>query len=224
QHRRAGSLTSDALAANLMAKFKGEIKDATASIFHAPPVDGLGTAGGFKIIIEDRGSLGLDAMQEVADKVVESGGEQPELGHPYTSFRANTPWLFLDLDREQAKTMGLQIDQIGATMQGFLASYYINDFNRFGRTWQVNIQARPQFRSSIEKLKQLQVPNGHGSMSPLASVVRVKETTGPVMVVRYNMYPAAAVTATASPSASSGQAIDALQDVTDKELRQISSM
>src|SRR5207237_3209712 len=106
EDRRDGSLTSDALAAKLMAKFKEEIKDATVSIFQAPPVDGLGTAGGFKIIIEDRGSLGLDELQEVADKVVERGGQRREQDHPDTSLRANTPRPFPDLDPQQPKPHG----------------------------------------------------------------------------------------------------------------------
>jgi multidrug efflux pump subunit AcrB len=224
EHRHHRDLSSDALAAKLLERFKQEITDAQVSIFQAPPVDGLGTAGGFKIVIEDRGDLGMDTLQEVADKIVENGAERPELEHPYTSFRANTPWLFLDVDREQAKTMGVSMEAIGVTMQSFLASYYINDFNRFGRTWQVNVQAQPAFRADTERIKQLKVPNGRGGMSPLASVIRVKETTGPVMIVRYNMYQAATVTANASPSASSGQAIDALKDVTQQEIQDVASM
>jgi multidrug efflux pump subunit AcrB len=222
--RHDPELSSDRIAARLLAVFRAEIKDGTVGIFQAPPVDGLGTAGGFKIVVEDRGDLGLDTLQDVTDKVVERSGEVPELEHPYTSFRANTPWLFLDFDREQAKTMGVSIENLGATVQAFLASYYINDFNKFGRTWQVNVQAQPAFRADAHKLKQLKVPNAKGGMTPLAGLVRVKETTGPVMVVRYNMYPAATVTANAGPDASSGQAIAALQNVADEELKPIASM
>jgi multidrug efflux pump len=222
--RRDHALSSGALAEELLEKFNAEIKDASVGIFQAPPVDGLGTAGGFKIVVEDRGTLGLDALQEVTDKVVQRGNQTPELEQVDTSFRANTPWLDLELDRQQAKTMGVSMDNIGATLQAMLASYYINDFNKFGRTWQVNIQAQPAFRSEIEKLKQLQVPNNKGAMTPLSTLVHVRETTGPVMVVRYNMYAAAAVTATAGPGASSGQAIDALQNVTEQELKDIAMM
>jgi len=222
--RREASLSSNRLADDLLAKFQAEIKDGTVGIFQAPPVDGLGTAGGFKIVVEDRGDLGLDTLQEVTDKVVQRGNQTPEIEHVYTSFRANTPWLNLDFDREQAKTMGVSMDSIGATLQAMVASYYINDFNKFGRTWQVNVQSQPGFRSEINKLKQLQVPNSKGGMTPLSALVRVKETTGPVMVVRYNMYAAATVTANAGPGASSGQAIQALQNVTEQELKDISAM
>jgi multidrug efflux pump subunit AcrB len=226
ENRRDDELSSEKLATRLLAAFREGIKEdsATVGIFQAPPVDGLGTAGGFKIVIEDRGDLGLDTLQEAADSIVEKGEKTPELEHPYTSFRANTPWIFLEIDREQAKTMGVAMDDIAATLQGFLASYYINDFNRFGRTWQVNVQAKPKFRSDAHKIRELQVPNSQGGMSPLGTLVRLKETTGPVMVVRYNMYPAATVTASAGPNASSGQAIDALADVAEKELQPLSSM
>jgi multidrug efflux pump subunit AcrB len=223
-HRHDHKLSGEALAAELLSKIQAEIKDATVGIFAAPPIDGLGTAGGFKIIIEDRGDLGLDTLQEVADRVVKRGDKSPELEGTYTSFRANTPWLFLDINREQAKMMGVSIDNLTTTLQDFLASYYINDFNRFGRTWQVNVQAEQDFRSRIERIRQLQIPTGSGGMMPLSTVVQVKEITGPVMVVRYNMYPAAAITSGAARGASSGQAIEALQKATEDELNQIASM
>jgi multidrug efflux pump len=222
--RHDPSLTSEALAAELLEKFRAEISEATIGIFQAPPVDGLGTAGGFKIVVEDRGDQGLDTLQEVTDKVVERAATMAELEHPYTSFRANTPWLDLNINREQAETMGLRMDDVSTTLQGHLASYYINDFNKFGRTWQVNIQAQAPFRGDVGKIGQLQVPNGRGGMTPLSTILTVKLTTGPVMIVRYNMYPAATITANAGPGASSGQAIDALQKATEQETKDLSSM
>jgi multidrug efflux pump len=222
--RHDESLSSDHLAALLLEKFRAAISEASIGIFQAPPVDGLGTAGGFKIVVEDRGDLGLDTLQDVSDRVVDTGNKTTELEHTFTSFRANTPWLNLKFNREQAKTMGVSWDEIASTLQGHLASFYINDFNKFGRTWQVNIQAQPNFRAQVNRIGQLQVPNGRGGMSPLSSLLTVQQTTGPVMIVRYNMYPSAAITASAAPGASSGQAIDALQKVTEKETEDIASM
>jgi multidrug efflux pump len=224
EHRHGAALSGEAISAALLTKLRSEIPDASIGIFQAPPVDGLGTAGGFKIVVEDRGDLGLDALQDVADGIVIRGQQTAELDGAYTSFRANTPWLFLDINREQCKMMGVSIDTIGATLQAFLASYYINDFNRFGRTWQVNVQANADYRSMIERLAQIKIPNSSGAMMPLGSVATVRETTGPVMVVRYNMYPAAAITANAGPGTSSGQAIDALQQITTDELQHSASM
>ncbi len=177
--RHHHDLSSDELAKELLAKFRAEIDDGTIGIFQAPPVDGLGTAGGFKIVVEDRGDQGLDTLQEVTDKVITRAERTPGLAHAYTSFRANTPWLDLNFDRQQAKTMGVSMDEAGAALQAFLASYYINDFNKFGRTWQVNVQAQPVFRSDIYKLKQLQLRNSSGGMTPLGALLRVEETTRP---------------------------------------------
>lgn len=222
--RKLPGLLSTELAVDLQAKFQAEIKDAIIGVFDAPPIDGLGTAGGFKIIIEDRGDLGLDTLQGAADQIVEKAKSDQDLEGVYTSFRANTPWLFLDINRDQAKMAGVSVDSIAFTLQDYLASYYINDFNRFGRTWQVNVQADARFRASIENLRQLQIPNGHGKMMPIASVVTIKEISGPVMVVRYNMYPAAAINAAAAPNASSGQAIAALQDISAEQLKDVKAL
>jgi multidrug efflux pump subunit AcrB len=116
------------------------------------------------------------------------------------------------------------MDEVAMTLQANLASFYINDFNKFGRTWQVNVQAQPNYRATIDQIKQLQVANGKGGMAPLSTLLKVREITGPVMIVRYNMYPAAAVTANAALGASSGQAIQAFQDVAEEEVRQVPSM
>jgi multidrug efflux pump len=221
--RRDASLSSDAITADLLAKFQKE-KDAEVAVFPPPPVDGLGTAGGFKIIMQNRGDMTLEVLQSVADNVVDSGNEKPQLKALYTSFRANTPWRYLDIDRRQVKAMGLSMDDIFSTLQVNQASFYINDFNRFGRTWQVNVQAGENFRDQIEKLMQLPIPSSNGGTARLGAVMRVREVTGPVLIMRYNMYLAAAVRAEASPGTSSGQAIDALQSVAEHEAKQVPSM
>ncbi len=149
-----------------------EINDGVVSVFGAPPVDGLGTAGGFKIMIEDRGDNGLDALAGRRRKRSSTPGSRTrELQDLFTSFRADTPWLFLDIDRAQAKTLGISMADIFDTLQVFLGSLYVNDFNCFGRTWQVNVQADANFRRQIEDIKQLKVRNAAGTMVPLGTVM-----------------------------------------------------
>ena len=216
-------LTADAIAAKLVARLQEEIPEATINIFGAPPVEGLGTAGGFKIMIEDRGDLGLEKLQEMGEKIVEAGGRKPGLEGLFSSFRANTPWLYLDINRTQARTMGIAIGEIFNTLQIYLGSLYVNDFNRFGRTWQVNVQAEADYRKQVEGIKQFKVRNEQGSMVPLGTLTNVRTTSGPMMLVRYNMYSAAAVNGNPALGTSSGEAIakmeEAVQGVLPRTMR-----
>jgi multidrug efflux pump len=209
--RVAHGLSDTVIGTRLQATLSHEIGEGLINVFSAPPIDGLGTAGGFKLMIEDRGDTGLKALQETADVVVDAGRKTPGLQDVFTSFRANTPWLYLDIDREAAKTMGVSITEVFNTLQVYLGSLYVNDFNRFGRTWQVNVQASADFRSQIEDIKQIKIRNDQGKMVPLATMAGIRETTGPIMVMRYNMYPAAAINLAPAQGISSGQAIDLAQ-------------
>ena len=167
-------------------------REAIVNIFGAPPVEGLGTAGGFKIIVQDTGDNGSgDAAEEPPTRWSTAGEADPHLHGLFTSFRADTPWLELIIDRTQAKDRGVSIDDIRTTLESTIGPYYINDFNRFGRTWQVNVQARDAFRQSVDDIKQLKIRNNMGEMVPLADFATVAYVSGPVMVMRYNMYPAA---------------------------------
>ena len=237
-HRLDPELSGPALAASLQKRLQDAIGEGIVNVFEPPPVDGLGTAGGFKIMIEDRGDIGLTTLQTVADNVVAAGNGQesgvrsgvrsqesvtpspptPDSGTGlqdlFTSFRANTPWLYLDIDRLQAKSLGVSMNEIFSALQVYLGSLYVNDFNRFGRTWQVNVQGSADFRKQIEDLKQLKVRNDRGDMVPFAAVARVRDESGPVMVMRYNMYPAAAINGNASAGVSSGQAIAIAEELT----------
>ena len=206
--RTARGLSGEAIAATLQASFQEEIKDGLVGVFGAPPVDGLGTAGGFKIIIEDRGDVGLAALQEVGEKIVDRAGHDVAgLQGLFSSFRADTPWLFLDINRDQAKTMGVSMAEVFNTLQVYLGSLYVNDFNRFGRTWQVNVQADAQYRKQAEDIKQFKVRNNAGTMVPLGTIASIRGTSGPVMIYRYNMYPAAPINGAPAPGVSSGEAI-----------------
>jgi multidrug efflux pump len=217
-HRRtAADLTGDAIAVRLQDSLQKEIKDGLINIFGAPPLDGLGTVGGFKIVVEDRGDRGLNSLQEVADDIVAAGNKTPGLQGLFTSFRANTPWLYLNIDRVQAKSMGLSMGEVFNTLQVYLGSLYVNDFNRFGRTWQVNVQAAADFRKQIEDLKHLRIRSDSGKMVPLGTLATVEDQSGPVLIMRYNMYPAAAVNITPEPGISSGQAIELMDDLVRHE-------
>ncbi|HEY7309984.1 MAG TPA: efflux RND transporter permease subunit [Gemmataceae bacterium] len=218
--RTRPDLTSDAIAASLQERLTRELPTAIVNIFGAPPVEGLGTAGGFKIIVQDIDDDNLASLQKTADAVVEAGESDPHLQGVFTSFRANTPWLELIIDRTQAKDRGVSIDDIRTTLESTIGPYYINDFNRFGRTWQVNIQAERTFRQSVDDIKQLKVRNNQNEMVPLADFASVRFKNGPVMVMRYNMYLAAPVHADAGPDTSSGQAIERLQQAVEEKLPQ----
>ncbi len=188
------------------------------SVFGAPPIDGLGTTGGFKFIVEDRGNLGLDSLQKISDKIVADGNATPGLTGLFNSLRANTPWLYLDIDRTKCLAVGLSMQSVFDTLQVYLGSYYVNNFNEFGRSWQVNVMADRRFRDQIEDLKLLKVRNKRGEMVPLGTVLDVRDTTGPVAVMRYNMYSATAINGNLSPGTSSGQAITLMQNIAKKVL------
>jgi multidrug efflux pump len=220
EHRTKPELSGDSIAAALQERVQNEVPHAVVNIFGAPPVEGLGTAGGFKIVVQDTGDDGLPALQETADKVVAAGEARPQLRGLFSSFRADTPWLELVIDRTQARDRGVSIDDIRTTLETTIGPYYINDFNRFGRTWQVNVQAKDSFRESVEDMKQLKVRNSQGEMVPLADFATMRSVSGPVMVTRYNMYPSAFVHADAGPDTSSGQAITSLAESADAELPQ----
>src|SRR4029077_17902294 len=141
-----------------------------------------------KIIVQDTNDNGPNALQKTADAVVSAGEAQPHLQGLFSSFRADPPWLELLIDREQAKSRGLLIDDVRSTLESNLGPFYINDFNRFGRTWQVNVQAQNVYRQDVDAVKQLKVRNAQGGEVPLADFTEVAYVSGPVMVMRYNMY------------------------------------
>ncbi len=225
EHRTSDELAGEAIAAALQKRFDSEVPEARVHVFGAAPVEGLGTAGGFKIVVQDRGDDGtLPALQKRADKVVKDGTDDPALQGLFTSFRADTPWVELDIDRVQAKDRGVSIDDVRTTLESSLGPYYINDFNRFGRTWQVNVQSQDVFRKTVQDVGLLQVHNSKGEMVPLSDFVNVRYVSGPVLVMRYNMYTSAAINADAAPGTSSGEAIAHLEEVTQQELNKYPSM
>lgn len=216
--RRKSNMTADAIAASLRDQSRQAVGDAIVTTFSPPPVDGLGTTGGFKIIIEDRGNLGVAELQKVSDQIVADGNETRGLEGLFNSSRADTPWMFLEIDRTKCMALGVLVSDIFDTLQIYFGSYYVNNFNEFGRTWQVNIQADQRFRSRASDLKQLQVRNNQGQMIRLGTLIDIRDTSGPVMVMRYNLYSATAITGDVTPEMSSGQAVDAMQKIAAKHL------
>ena len=144
-HRHGADMSADAIAAKLRAACYREVQEASVAVFGAPAVDGLGNAGGFKVMVRDVGDLGLDALQEAADDFAATGNEQPGLVGLYSAFRSQTPQMYVDVDRERCKAMAVPLNEVFLTLQLYLGGYYTNDFNQFGRTWQVNLQGDPAF-------------------------------------------------------------------------------
>jgi multidrug efflux pump len=211
-------VSADDIGNQLRQKCSGEIRDALVSVFGAPPIDGLGTTGGFKLIIEDRGNLGTGELQRVSDRIVAEGNASPQLQGLFNSSRVNTPWLYLDIDRSKCMALGISLADLFETLQVYLGSYYVNNFNEFGRSWQVNIMADKQYRERIGDILLLKVRNGAGNMVPLRTVLTVRDTSGPVLIMRYNMYSATAINGNMAPGVSSGQAIDLMQSMAAKNL------
>jgi multidrug efflux pump subunit AcrB len=216
--RHDPKLSADAIAKSLQERCHEEVRGALVSAFGAPPIDGLGTTGGFNLIVEDRGNLGLEQLQRFSEKIVARGENTEGLRDLFNSSGANTPWLYLDIDRTKCMFHGVQVSDIFNTLQIYLGSYYVNNFNRYGRTWQVNIQADPKFRADVSAIRQLQVRNNLGEMVRLGTLLDVQDKSGPVMIMRYNMYSAASVNADAAPGTSSGQAVSLMQEIADREL------
>ena len=216
-HERPG-LSADAIAAQLRKRFQQEIPEARINVFGAPAVDGLGNAGGFKLMVESIGDVNYSALQAAADNLVTKANQQPGILGTFNGLRAETPQLYADIDRVNAKTMGVALSDIFDTLQVYLGGYYVNDFNRFGRTWQVNIQADAPFRLDAQSVQNLKVRNGDGDMVPLGSVVYMRDSIGPLTVTRYNMFPAATITGVSRPGVSSGEVIRIMEDLADKNL------
>ncbi|HEV2394236.1 MAG TPA: efflux RND transporter permease subunit [Verrucomicrobiae bacterium] len=205
EERRAPNLSGPAIAAALNQKF-ASIQDAFVLTVPPPPVMGLGTIGGFKLYIEDRADLGYDALYQNVQNIVGKSYQTQGLASVFSTFTVNVPQLDADIDRIKAKQQGVPLQNLFETMQVYLGSLYINDFNRFGRTYKVIAQSDARFRERPEQITRLKTRNDKGQMVPLGTLVRVSETHGPARAMRYNGYPAAEINGGPAPGFSSGQA------------------
>ena len=215
--RKDPSMSAGAIAGALNGQFAG-IQEAYMAIFPPPPVQGLGTIGGFRLQIEDRGNLGYDELYKETMNIINKSHNVPELAGLFTSYTVNVPQVDAAIDREKAKTHGVAVSDIFDTLQIYLGSLYANDFNRFGRTYQVNVQAEQQFRLEPDQIGQLKVRNNKGEMIPLATFIKVSDTSGPDRVMHYNGFITAEINGAAAPGYSSGQAEKAIEKLLKEEL------
>ncbi len=215
--RKDPSMSAGAIAGALNGQF-ANIQEAYMAIFPPPPVQGLGTIGGFRLQIEDRGNLGYDELYKETMNIINKSHSVPELAGLFTSYTVNVPQVDAAIDREKAKTHGVAVSDIFDTLQIYLGSLYANDFNRFGRTYQVNVQAEQQFRLESDQIGQLKVRNNKGEMIPLATFIKVSDTSGPDRVMHYNGFITAEINGAAAPGYSSGQAEKAIEKLLKEEL------
>jgi multidrug efflux pump len=216
---RAGhaDLHANAVIENLKKRL-AQVKDAHIAVFAPPPIRGMSSVGGFKLQVQDRTNAGIEALQRTNTELIALGNKQPGLAGLFTTFRSGVPQLFLDVDRTRVKAMDVPLKEVFDTLQIYLGSLYVNDFNRFGRTYQVMAQADSEFRMKPTDIAELKTRNLQGGMVPLGSLVDVKEITGPDKITRYNMYPAAEINGGTLPGISSGQAIDIMNKLMKTEL------
>jgi multidrug efflux pump len=210
-------LNGFAIMAAVRQKFAG-IQDARVLVFPPPPVRGIGNAGGFKIQIQDRRGAGLPALQAATDQLISKGRSGHGLVGLFTSFRSQVPQIYLNIDRRKVETLDVPINSVFSTLQAYLGSTYVNDFNFVNRTNQVNIQADARYRIQPESIGQLYTRNNKNQMVPLATLMDIEESTGPDKVMHYNIYPSAEISGSTLPGVSSGQAIDTMQTLADQTL------
>jgi multidrug efflux pump len=217
EKRKSKELSGGAIAADLNKQY-GSIQDAFIAVFPPPPVQGLGTIGGFKMMIEDRAALGYDALFDATNAFMAKARATPELAGIFSNYQVNVPQLDVQLDRTKAKQLGVPVTDVFETLQTYLGSAYVNDFNKFGRTYQVKVQADAQFRQHAEDILQLKARSASGEMVPLSSLVKVKQSFGPDSVSRYNGFTAADMNGGPAPGFSSGQAQAAAERIAAETL------
>ncbi|MDT3684712.1 MAG: efflux RND transporter permease subunit [Pseudorhodoplanes sp.] len=217
EERRSPELSGNAIALELNKRYSA-IQDAFIAMFPPPPVEGLGTIGGFKLQIEDRAGLGYDALDEATKAFVARAMKAPELVGVFSGYQVNVPQLYADVDRVKARQLGVAVTDVFETMQIYLGSLYVNDFNKFGRTYSVRVQADAQYRARADDVGQLKVRSASGEMVPLAALLRVKASSGPERAMRYNGFLTADVNGGAAPGYSTGEAQAAVAKIAAETL------
>jgi multidrug efflux pump len=216
---RAGhpELSANAVTDRLRKQYR-EIQEAQAVVFGAPPIDGLGSTGGFKMQVQDRSAAGFEALQGAVANVISKGNSQPGLVGLFSSFSAGTPQLYVDVDRVKAKKQGVSLSDVFETLQVYLGSAYVNDITLFNRNWQVNVQADARYRLRPEDVGKLRVRNASGGMVPLETMITVRDVAGPAIVNHFNSKPSAEISGNTAPGVSSGQAIGLMEQISRQEL------
>jgi multidrug efflux pump len=217
EKRKSKDLSGIAIAAKLNQEY-GAIQEAFIAMFPPPPVAGLGTIGGFKLQIEDRAGMGYEALDQATKAFLAQAQKTPELAGVFSGYQVNVPQLYADIDRVKARQLGVAVTDIFETMQIYLGSLYANDFNRFGRTYSVRVQADAQFRARADDVGQLKVRSASGEMVPLSALLKVKSSAGPERAMRYNGFLTADVNGGAAPGFSTGEAQAAISKVAAETL------
>ncbi|CAN7539021.1 efflux RND transporter permease subunit [Phyllobacterium sp. LjRoot231] len=217
EERKTPDLSAGAIAMALNQQIAG-IQESFSAVFPPPPVQGLGSIGGFKLQIEDRNGLGYQALDDATKAFLAKAAAAPELTGLFTSYQINVPQLYADVDRAKARQLNVSLPEIFNTLQIYLGSVYVNDFNKFGRTYSVRMQAESNFRAKSEDIGDLKVRSGSGEMIPLSALVNVSSSAGPDRAMRYNGFLAADVNGNAAPGYSSGQARAAVEKIAAETL------
>ncbi|MBL9093892.1 MAG: multidrug efflux RND transporter permease subunit [Planctomycetaceae bacterium] len=194
------------------------LREAIAFPFPPPAIRGLGVRAGFQMQIEDRADVGLSELQQVTQAIVDDSQTQTGLSGVNSTFRPGVPQLFVDVDRTKVKALNVPLATVFGTLQAYLGSTYVNDFNKFGRTYQVRVQADTAFRSEPDDIRRLEVRNTAGAMIPLGAMVEVRKSFGPQIINRHNLYPTAQITGEPAPGYSSGEALDLMEQIAARNL------
>jgi HAE1 family hydrophobic/amphiphilic exporter-1 len=205
-------LSKDVIMSRLSRNFS-QITEGIVFPFSRPPISGLGVSGGFELWLEDRGGIGIEAMAQVAQELAAAANANPDLKQVNMTFRVATPIIYADVDRVKAMSLKVPVQSVFDTLQSYLGSTYINDFNEFGRTWQVMAQADSRFRASPEDIERLQVRNLSGEMVPLGTLIKAYFKVAPIRIDRYNMFPAIRLIGDSAPGVSSGQALKTMENL-----------
>ena len=213
ERRGKPGLSADAIMNKLRPEFARRVQDARVVVYNSSPVPGLGVAGGFKIVVEDRSDIGLETLQNQTDDLIRKLQQEPALVSATTQFRSRSPQLFLDIDRTKVEALGVTFNDVNQTLSMYLGSLYVNSLNEFGRHGQVTIQVEGRYRNQVNDINLLQVRNKWGQMVPLGTLVEVHEIGGPISVTRYNLYTSATVTGGMRMGVGSGDAIAAINRV-----------
>jgi HAE1 family hydrophobic/amphiphilic exporter-1 len=202
----------EAIKAHLNREMRG-LTEAIAFSFPPPAIPGVGTSGGFTFVLEDRAGKDIAFLSEQTNKFMEAARKRPELAGLSTTFRPTVPQVFVDVDRDKVLKQGVALSDVYKTLQCFMGGAFVNYFNRFGRQWQIYVQAEGQYRTNARNLGQFRVRNSSGEMVPLSSVINIRTTAGPEFTMRYNLYRSAQINGSAAPGYSSAQAMEALEKV-----------
>jgi len=218
EERKGEALSASGLMQSLNKKLRMEIPEAIGFAFGPPAIPGLGTAGGFTFMLQDRSGGSVAQLSDTLDKLTQAARKRPEIASLVSTFRPTVPQLFMDIDQDRVLKQGVQFGEVYQTLQAFLGGAYVNQFNRFGRQWKVYLQAEPEYRTSSDKVNSFYVRNSKGDMTPLASLVTVKRVSGPEYTTRFNLYRSIQINGVPAPGYSSGQAMAAMEQVSDEVL------